>query len=61
MYQRLIPQAFAVLVSGGYLILEIGYGQEPPVGAMLGEAGFENVAFIPDLQGIPRVACAQRP
>ncbi|MGP8252895.1 MAG: peptide chain release factor N(5)-glutamine methyltransferase [Terracidiphilus sp.] len=59
-YLRLIPQAFAALAPGGYLVLEIGHGQEPPVGALLGESGFENIEFTPDLQGIPRVACAQR-
>ncbi len=59
-YERLIPQAFASLAPGGYLILEIGHGQEPPVGALLGEAGFENIEFTADLQGLPRVACARR-
>jgi release factor glutamine methyltransferase len=59
-YRRLIPQAFAALAPGGHVILEIGHGQEPPVGALLGEAGFENIEFTPDLLGIPRVACAQR-
>jgi len=59
-YERIIPQAFAALAPGGYLILEIGHGQEPPVGALLGEDGFEDVEFIPDLQGIPRVASARR-
>jgi release factor glutamine methyltransferase len=59
-YRRLIPQAFAALASGGYLVLEIGYGQEPPVGAMLAETGFESIAFTADLQGIPRVAAARK-
>jgi release factor glutamine methyltransferase len=59
-YQRLIPQAFNALAQGGYVVLEIGYGQEPPIGALLGEAGFEKIEFSPDLQGIARVACAQK-
>lgn len=59
-YRRLIPQAFAALAQGGYLVLELGFGQEPPVSALLGEAGFEYVEFTPDLQGIPRVACARK-
>jgi release factor glutamine methyltransferase len=59
-FRRLIPQAFYALAPGGYLVLEIGHGQEPPVGALLGEAGFESVEFSDDLQGIARVACAQR-
>ena len=57
-YRRLIPQAHAVLVPGGLLALEIGYGQSPAVERLLQEHGFEQIQFIPDLQGIPRVACA---
>ncbi len=60
MYERLIPWAYNLLAPGGTLVLEIGHGQEPPVGALLGEAGFDNIEFSPDLQGIPRVACARR-
>ena len=59
-YRRLIPQAFAALAAGGRLVLEIGYGQEAPVSALLREAGFENVEFTADLQEIARVACALR-
>jgi len=60
-YRRLIPQAFGCLVSGGFIALEIGYGQSPAVADLLGAAGFCNIEFAPDLQGIPRVATAQRP
>lgn len=60
LYRRLIPQAYAAIAPGGYLVLEIGHGQEPPVGALLSEAGFEKIEFTSDLQGIPRVACARR-
>ena len=59
-YRRLIPAAFAALVCGGFLVLEIGYGQQEPVGALLTGAGFTPVEFTTDLQGIPRVATAQR-
>jgi release factor glutamine methyltransferase len=59
-YRRLIPAAFAVLVAGGFVALEIGYGQAEAVGGLLAEAGFEGVEFVPDLQDIPRVARAQR-
>jgi release factor glutamine methyltransferase len=60
-YRRLIPQAFACLVSGGFIALEIGYGQSAAIAGLLGAAGFRNIEFTPDLQGIQRVACAQRP
>jgi release factor glutamine methyltransferase len=60
-YRRLIPQAFSVLVPGGFLALEIGYHQSPAILDLLHRSGFEQIEFIPDLQGIPRVAGAQRP
>jgi release factor glutamine methyltransferase len=59
-YRRLIPAAFAALVPGGFVALEIGYGQSEFVGALLVDAGFTQIDFAPDLQGIPRVACGQR-
>jgi release factor glutamine methyltransferase len=60
-YWRLIPVAFDALASGGHLLLEIGYGQSDPISALLESAGFASIEFVPDLQGIPRVACARRP
>ncbi|MFZ1086912.1 MAG: HemK/PrmC family methyltransferase [Terracidiphilus sp.] len=60
-YRRLIPAAFDALTPGGYLALEIGYGQSPAIAGLLTRSGFEQIEFVPDLQGIPRVACARRP
>jgi release factor glutamine methyltransferase len=60
-FRQLIPAAFAVLVSGGFIALEIGCGQSDAVGSLLSIAGFGEVEFRPDLQGIPRVALARRP
>jgi release factor glutamine methyltransferase len=60
-YRRLIPAAFDALTPGGFVVLEIGYGQSTAVDALLVRSGFERIEFIPDLQGISRVACAQRP
>ena len=60
LYRRLIPAAFAVLERRGWLAMEIGYGQSKPIAALMSETGFERVEFVPDLQGIPRVACGQR-
>ncbi len=59
-YRRLIPEAFVALAPGGFVALEIGYGQEAAIRALLADAGFVQVEFVPDLQGIPRVACAQK-
>jgi release factor glutamine methyltransferase len=60
-YRRLIPQAFASLIPGGFLALEIGYGQSPAIANLLATSGFHQIEFLPDLQQIPRVALAQRP
>jgi release factor glutamine methyltransferase len=60
-YRRLIPAAFEVLVPGGFLALEIGYGQQPAIAALLRTSGFAEIEFLPDLQGILRVASACRP
>lgn len=60
-YRRLIPEAFAHLESGGYLLLEIGHGQRDSIAALLQTSGFNEIRFIQDLQGIPRVVIAQRP
>jgi release factor glutamine methyltransferase len=59
--RRLFPAAFAALTSGGFVALEIGFGQAQPIRKLLMDAGFENIEFVPDLQNIPRVACARRP
>ncbi|HEX8811288.1 MAG TPA: HemK/PrmC family methyltransferase, partial [Terracidiphilus sp.] len=59
-YRRLIPVAYAVLASGGYILLEIGYGQAETVRTLLAASGFEGIYFVPDLQRIPRVACGRR-
>ena len=60
-YRRLIPQAAGVLVPGGYIALEIGCDQRDAIRALLGASAFEDVEFVPDLQGIARVAVARRP
>lgn len=57
-YRRLIPEAQRAVKPGGWLLLEIGHGQRDALAKLL--AAWDNVSFIADLQGIPRVACAQR-
>jgi len=60
-YRRLIPAAFAALIPGGFLALEIGFGQSPAVQAILSAAGFVDTESTLDLQKIPRVLSARRP
>lgn len=59
-YQRLIPEARTLLVPGGWLIMEIGYGQQPAIHELLLASQYSEVHFIPDYQGIPRVAAGRR-
>ncbi len=57
-YKRLIPQAHAALVPGGWVVMEMGFSVEERVRALL--AGWEDVRVTHDLQGIPRVIAARR-
>jgi release factor glutamine methyltransferase len=59
-YRRLIPEAYKAISAGGILLLEIGYGQREAIEALLIGGGFAEIEFFADLQGIPRVAKAQR-
>lgn len=54
-YRRLIPEATKHLATGGHLLLEIGHGQRDVLEQLLAGSGFEDIRFVDDLQGIPRV------
>ncbi len=56
-YERLIPEAREALVDGGWLLLEIGFGQKAAVKELL--KGWRDVSFVSDLQGHARVAIAR--
>ncbi|WP_035347472.1 peptide chain release factor N(5)-glutamine methyltransferase [Edaphobacter aggregans] len=58
LYRLLIPQARRALKPGGLLALEIGHGQRDDLARLL--AGWVDITFVDDLQGIPRVALARR-
>jgi release factor glutamine methyltransferase len=60
MYRRLIPAAFAALAPGGFIALEIGYGQAPSIQKLLASSCFQQIELTSDLQGIPRVVTARR-
>jgi release factor glutamine methyltransferase len=60
-YRRLIPDAREHLIPGGWLVLEIGFGQQPAIEQLLRDASYCEIHFVPDYQGIPRVAVGQRP
>lgn len=56
--ERLIPQARTALRPGGWLVIEISGTIADRVQRLLG--GWEQVQITNDLQGIPRVAAAQK-
>ena len=56
-YRRLIPEARAALVPGGWLVLEIGAGQAEAVTSLVDR--WTEVTVTPDLQGIARVVTAR--
>ena len=57
--ERLIPQAQRALKCGGWLVMEIGLGQDAALETLLRE--WSARTFTNDLQGIPRVVQAQHP
>jgi release factor glutamine methyltransferase len=61
MYERLCPEAAALLFAGGHLVMEVGAGQAEAVSAFANAAGLHVVRVSPDLQGIPRTVVARKP
>jgi release factor glutamine methyltransferase len=59
-YRRLIPDARELLIPGGWLVMEIGYGQWDAIEKMMIENKYGDVCFIADYQKIPRVAAGRR-
>jgi len=56
---RIVEQSPRSLVSGGFLLMEIGINQSPLVVEMF-ESGIWRVPeLFPDLQGIPRLVCSE--
>lgn len=57
--RRLIAAAAPRLRAGGWLVMELGCGQEAAVCELAEAAGFEQIDVEPDLAGIPRVVTAR--
>lgn len=53
--ERLYDEARSRLRPNGFVMLEVGYGQEQALRELVGAKGFVLDAFLPDLAGIPRV------
>ena len=57
--RELVPSAARALVPGGWLLMEIGAGQDAAVrDVVLESASFTEPRILPDLAGIPRVVVA---
>lgn len=54
-YRRLAEESRKYLVSGGWLLLEIGCGQAEAVTGLLSGAGFRDISVVKDLSGLDRV------
>lgn len=57
---RIYDEAQTRLAPDGFVILEVGYGQEAAVRTLVAGKGFAVDAFLPDLAGIPRVVISSR-
>jgi release factor glutamine methyltransferase len=58
--ERIYDEALPRLAPNGTVILEVGYGQEAAIRALIDGKGFVLDAFLPDLAGIPRVVISSR-
>ncbi len=53
--KRIIRESSEYLKKGGFLFLEVGYGQAKKVRDVMTENGFGKIKVVNDLSGIPRV------
>ncbi len=59
-YRRIIPQAGAYLKSGGYLLMEIGFGQRKKIEKIFHNSpNFEIIEVIKDYSDIDRIMVAK--
>lgn len=57
--QRIVAGASQLLNSGGSLLIEIGFGEADGVRQIVDPSIWDDVRFLPDLQGIPRIFAAR--
>ena len=61
-YRRIVDEGPDFIRSGGYLLLEIGAGQDPAIESLIDQAGrFAEVEIKSDLNDIPRIVVARLP
>lgn len=59
-YRIIVDEAFARLIPGGKIFLEIGYDQGKEVSKLLKDKGYTDIKVIKDYAGLDRVVCAGR-
>ncbi len=59
-YRQIVEQSPALLVDGGWLLLEVGINQNEPVVDLLRKVGFDDITVRNDYAGIPRVVCGRK-
>lgn len=57
--RRIVAGASQLLNSGGSLLIEIGFGEADGVRQIVDPSIWDDVRFLPDLQGIPRIFAAR--
>lgn len=57
---RLLKSALEHLSANGYLVMEVGFGQASGVMEKMEAAGYTDVGYRDDLQGIPRVVYGRK-
>ena len=58
-FREIAQGAADFLTEGGWLLLEMGKGQDPQVAVILQEQGFSHIDLVPDYAGVKRVIKAQ--
>jgi release factor glutamine methyltransferase len=59
-YRKLIQDSVPRLRAGGYLVAEIGAGQDRAIAQLFDPEKWVDICFVNDLQSIPRVVVARR-
>jgi release factor glutamine methyltransferase len=58
--RRLLDKSHPVLISGGYLLFEIGFDQQTAVKEMIDQSAWDLLEIRNDLQGIPRTVALKK-
>lgn len=59
-YRKILEQAGAYLIPGGWLCFEIGYYQGEDLRALMQRQGLEQIEIVKDLAGLDRVAVGRK-